>query len=215
MPQSREQRDKFAMCGARTRSGGRCRKWAGERTDHPSIGACYLHGGSTPTHQQHAVKVEAKRRAVEFGQLVDIEPGEALLLSVKLSAGQLVYLRSRLDDPDVDGFERQVLASQWDGERDRFVRSSRAAVESGIAERRVRLAEAAGAELAQIITGVLEALGLDDDQRERLPAILAEHFRQVEGSGADLGQTVRMIDPPLTPRSDREKRRKARQIPHE
>jgi hypothetical protein len=207
MPPTKEQRNKFPMCSAKTRSGGRCRKWAGERTSHPGIGACYLHGGATPNHQQHAVKVEATRRAIEFGQLVDIEPGPALLLAVKLSAGQLVYLRSRLDDPDVDGFERQILASQWDGERDRLSRSARAAFESGIAERQIRLAESAGAELAQLVSGVLQDLGLSDDQRERLPAIMAEHFAQAERSEADLGQTVRVLDPPLSTRADRAKKR--------
>ena len=215
MPPTREQRDKFPMCNATTRSGNKCRRWAGERTAHSGIGRCYLHGGATPSHQQHAVKVEAKRRAIEFGQLVDIEPGPALLLAVKLSAGQLVYLRSRLDNPDVDGFERQILASQWDGERDRLTRSARAAFESGIAERQIRLAEAAGAELAQLVSGVLEDLGLSEDQRERLPAIMAEHFAQAEHSEPDLGQTVQVLDPPLSPRSHRSKKRSGkRRIPH-
>jgi hypothetical protein len=35
-------------CNAHTRAGRLCSHAAGERTDHPGAGRCYLHGGRTP-----------------------------------------------------------------------------------------------------------------------------------------------------------------------
>src|SRR3954453_704158 len=118
-----DQRRKFPLCGARRRQGGgTCAHYAGMRTDHPGTGYCWLHTGRTENGNKHAAKAEAKRRAVEFGALIDLEPGQALLLSVKLSAGQIAYYRSLLNNADIDPFERRILTSQYDGERDRLVR---------------------------------------------------------------------------------------------
>jgi hypothetical protein len=36
-------------CGARTKSGAECRNPAGFHTDHPGLGRCYFHFGTTPT----------------------------------------------------------------------------------------------------------------------------------------------------------------------
>lgn len=42
-------------CNARTKqTGGRCKKPAGAGTDHLGVGACKLHGGSTPSHEKAA-----------------------------------------------------------------------------------------------------------------------------------------------------------------
>jgi hypothetical protein len=199
-----EQRAKFPLCGARRKQGGgTCAHYAGMRTDHPGTGYCWLHTGRTENGNKHA----AKLGAVEFGTLIDLEPGEALLLAVKISAGQIAYYRSLLKNADIDPFERRIITSQFDSERDRIVRAAKAAADSGIAERQIRLAEAAGAELAQLIGGILDELGLDESQRERLPSIMAEAFGQVERSDAGFGETVRVLDPPVSARSNGAKRR--------
>ena len=38
---------KFLQCGAKTRTGGRCKYKAGYKTDHVGTGRCHLHGGRT------------------------------------------------------------------------------------------------------------------------------------------------------------------------
>lgn len=55
------------LCGAKTRSGGRCRKTAGWGTDHPGTGKCRLHGGASPIkHGRYSsVKRELIRRLIE------------------------------------------------------------------------------------------------------------------------------------------------------
>src|SRR6266511_4944831 len=83
-------RDKHALCGAKRRSDGKpCRLFAGQRTDHPGYGRCYLHGGATPTHRRGAVKEAAKQRAPKFGQPRKVMPGEALMEMLYLSYGNV------------------------------------------------------------------------------------------------------------------------------
>src|SRR5258708_6960766 len=113
-----EQRDRHALCGAKKRSNGEpCRKFAGEGTEHFGVGKCKLHGGSTKSHKQHAVKVEAQRRAIQFGQSVDIQPTEALLAVLHLSAGHLSWVRDELAAlDDKKTFDGQVLLRSWNEE---------------------------------------------------------------------------------------------------
>lgn len=57
-----ERRDK-PMCDAKTRASGakRCKRPAGWGTDHPGVGRCKLHAGSTPGGRQGAARVIAER----------------------------------------------------------------------------------------------------------------------------------------------------------
>lgn len=48
-------------CGARNRSGGRCKKQAGWGTDHVGEGRCRLHGGATPIKHGRYSKVSRPR----------------------------------------------------------------------------------------------------------------------------------------------------------
>jgi len=47
-PVKSKQAEVRGICGAKTRSGGRCQLPAGWGTDHPGVGRCKLHGGATP-----------------------------------------------------------------------------------------------------------------------------------------------------------------------
>jgi hypothetical protein len=48
-------------CGAKTRSGGRCKRPAGFKTDHVGEGKCNLHGGATPIKHGANSKVQRAR----------------------------------------------------------------------------------------------------------------------------------------------------------
>ena len=61
-----------AKCGAKTRSGGKCKQPAGLRTDHPGEGRCYLHGGMTPIKSGRYSKV--KRTALR--ELIEAHAGD-------------------------------------------------------------------------------------------------------------------------------------------
>ena len=68
----------------------------GQGTDHPGIGKCKFHGGSTSSHRTHAIVAQAKTRAARLGEAYEMEPVEALLWMVNLSAGQVRYLGEEL-----------------------------------------------------------------------------------------------------------------------
>lgn len=77
-----------AKCGAKTRKGGLCGQAAGWGTDHPRVGRCKLHGGSTQNHVVAAARIaanaEAQRMMARAG--VDADPLEHLLESLHRAA---------------------------------------------------------------------------------------------------------------------------------
>lgn len=80
-------------CGAQKRdgSGDACRRPAGWGTDHPGVGACKLHGGSTPTVRRGAALVQAARDVEAWGGRLDVSPPEALLELVQTKAAEVAY----------------------------------------------------------------------------------------------------------------------------
>lgn len=180
MPSATEQRNDAGTCGAKKKSNGEpCRNAAGKGTDHVGYGRCKYHGGSTRNHRTNAVKIEAQKRAAEFGELIEVNPTEALLGVLYLSMGHLAFIRRELAaQDDKRTFDAQVLMRMFDDERDRVARISRAAIESGVAERYLRLIEWQAETVARIMRAILEdpELGLTVTQRSRAPSIARRHL---------------------------------------
>lgn len=184
MAHTPEQRDRMDLCGARKKSGDKCRAFAGQGTNHPGIGRCKFHLGNTKTHEASAIIHEARRGMVTFGQAVEIEPTEALLGVLHLSAGHLNWIREELAaSEDKSTFDAQVLLRMWDDERDRIARISKAALDAGVDERQIRIVERYGEQLGSVLRAVFydESLGLTEAQRLRLPDILRHHLSGLEG----------------------------------
>jgi hypothetical protein len=185
MAHTPEQRDQHALCGAKKRSDGKpCRKFAGEGTDHFGVGRCKLHGGSTRTHRAGAVAQEARQRAAkrEFGQPLKVLPGEALMEMLWISYGQVAWLQEEINKlADLTTFEARVLIQSHKDERDRTARVAATALDAGVAERQVRLAEMYGEILARLIRGLLGDLKLTADQQQRAPQIVQRHLIALEG----------------------------------
>ena len=58
--------------------------------DQPSgRGPVDFHFGNAKNHVQHAARVEAQQRLIEFGEPLPVEPTEALLTVLQLSGGHL------------------------------------------------------------------------------------------------------------------------------
>jgi hypothetical protein len=187
MPHTREQRDRHALCGAKRKNGEACRKFAGEGTSHPGVGRCKYHLGNTKDHQTHAVKVEAQRRAIQFGQPLDIEPVDALLAVLHLSCGHMAWLRNELaGHEDKTTFEASVLMRMWDDERDRVARISKAALDAGVQERSIQLAERYGEMLAQLLRSIFydPELGMTKAQHKRFPAVARRHLVPIDPAPA-------------------------------
>jgi hypothetical protein len=162
-------RDKHALCGAKKRSDGKpCRKFAGEGTDHFGIGRCRLHGGSTRTHKRHAVKVEAERRAPKFGKPKKVMPGDALMEMLWTAYGQVHWLADEISkQKDMNSFEARVLIQSHKDERDRVAHVAKTALDAGVQERQIRLAELYGEVIATAIGRILDGLKLSPAQRTR------------------------------------------------
>ena len=79
---------------------------------------------------------------------------------------------------DKTTFDAQVLLRMWDDERDRIARISKAALDVGVAEKQIRLAERYGEQLAGLLRSVFfdSELALTAAQRSRLPDVLRRHF---------------------------------------
>lgn len=192
------------FCGAKKRQGaGTCRRPAGWGTDHPGHGNCKLHGGSTSNGRKSAQKEIAKEAVTRYGLPREVDPDEALLEEVHRTAGHVAWLGqvvAALEKKQITHgvtktvqlangdkvIEAKATVNVWlrlyQDERDRLVRVCRAAIEAGIAERRVRIAEQQAVMLAAVVKGILADLGhsLDDPHVQE-----TVRMRLIEGGSID------------------------------
>lgn len=182
------------LCGAKTRSGGRCARSAGWGTGHLQFGRCSSHGGSTRNHVRAAALEQAAAAVVAMGLPVDLEPHEALERCIAITAGELAWLDARvrvLDEGDVLPVSGELHA--WVRARqatvDRLARLAKMALDADVDERRTALVEGAAALLEPVLRGIFDALELTADQRVRAPAIVVEHLRQLEAPAPGEGDS--------------------------
>lgn len=151
---------------------------------------CYIHGGAAPKAKAAAerrLKEEATAIAVEkFGGRRDIDPASALLEEVHRTAGHVAWLESQIAEGHVDiaaltlrGVEPSVWMQLYNTERNRLIAVTKAALDAGIAERQVQLAEAQGLMLASVIRAILDDLELSSMQLERAPGVIRQHLLAV------------------------------------
>jgi hypothetical protein len=160
-----EQRSLNALCGAKKKNGETCRNFAGQGTDHFGVGYCKFHLGNTAQKRKHAIRLQAEAEVEKarknFGKKIPVDPAEALLTTLQLSAGQLFWLQARLEEHgDKTDFEGQVLLRLWNDERDRVARIAETALRAGVRERVVRLYESYGKTIAKILDAAFDNLEL-------------------------------------------------------
>jgi hypothetical protein len=142
-----------------------------------------------------------------MGTAVDIDPYDALLWAIRLSAGEVAYCDaqiSRLHEDEL--FERPArhtymqmpsgafelveekrdpeTVSRWQYLRkdaaDRMARYAKMAIDAGIDERRVAVAERVADILAPLLENLAEDLSLTAKQRAKLPDVLGTRLRALE-----------------------------------
>jgi hypothetical protein len=180
-----------------------CTRPAGWGTDHPGTGPCKLHGGNTPSHVAVAVIARAQAAVVTFGLPREIDPRDALLEEVYRAAGAVDWLHQQVqalqadevvwgkaeevekqagEFPGVDTTHRaavNVWVELWQKERAHLVKVAKEAINAGIEERKVRLAEQQGALLAGVIKNILGDLGLSPEQQALVGTVVPRHLRAV------------------------------------
>lgn len=171
---------------------------------------CGTHGGRAPQVKAKAearVNEAKARAAVERLNLRrEIHPNDALLEEVYRAAGAVAWLDQMVQSLESDDMvwgrteevekgsgeypgtdttsaaELNVWVRFWQGERDRLVRVSKAALDANIDERRVRLAEQQGALVADVVKrifgGVLAVL-VEAGLEERFVQVFHGALREV------------------------------------
>jgi hypothetical protein len=160
-------------CGAKTQRGGKCKNRAGFRTDHPGYGSCFKHSGATTNGNKAAARAQIMAMAGE----AEAEPSEVLLKAIRCDWGAVQYVQGRLAELNqqileaTDADEMTLLRMQmgmWQGEYrswvDQSAKHSKMALDAGVQERQVRLAEQIGAQFAMALRGIYAALELTPAQ---------------------------------------------------
>jgi hypothetical protein len=187
------------LCGGRKKDGSTCTHAAGYGTDHPGYGKCKFHLGQTPAVRTAAAKEMARELMTFYGSPVDTNPIDALLEEVSRTAGHVAWLGQRISQfnvplqieeldpetkasklvtasmpPEVEGWLRVYLS-----ERQQLVRTAKAALDAGVNERMVQIAEHQGAKLADAVETILAALNLSKAQKQLVPAVVPGILRQL------------------------------------
>jgi 2-hydroxychromene-2-carboxylate isomerase len=146
---------------------------------------CSTHGGSAPQVQSAAERRLQERQAVlaveAFGLPREIDPHSALLEELHRTAGAVQWLGAVVAGLDQGVVTDSAYVGLWQDERDRLAKVAKICVDVGIEERRVRLAEQAGAQLAAVVRAVLGRLGLSDEQWVLAGSVVPEEFRRLSG----------------------------------
>ena len=203
------------LCGAKKRGGGTCKRPAGWGTNHVGAGRCKNHTGSTPSGQVSGLVELARPRAGTMGIPIDIDPHDAILECIRIAAGEVKYASDQIAEleeaeavgpvqtsrplKEEKGAEnREIYVTEfgppalhiWIKVRheamDRLAKYSKAALDAGIAERQVKVAEAQALLMAEAVRGILEDLGVAN--HPKAPKIVRSHLERVAklGPGIDV-----------------------------
>lgn len=193
-------------CGAIKRNGEPCRRPAGDGTVHKGVGQCQYHGGQMTERKLDAVAPAMLERLAGY-DIGYVDPLEALLMCVRVSAAEVSFFTEKVlelapeaiterpsrqqvagaVDPQVFDLKGEEQLNIWIRERqrsvDRLARFSKMALDAGVAERQVRIAEQMGDMIARILDGVLTDLQLTASQREESPEIIRRHLALLTAGG--------------------------------
>jgi hypothetical protein len=190
-------------CNGDKGEGFLCRNPAGKGTSHLGFGRCKNHGGATQSHAKAAEKAIAAQAVVTYGLSREVDPRDALLEEVYRTAGAVDFLAEQVraieakdlvwgvtkeSDQQATEFEgvnvdKEAKPNIWlvlyQQERKHLVDVCKAAIGAGIEERKVRVAEQFGSQLAAFVRFILGGLALTPEQWEQVPALMAAAGRQL------------------------------------
>lgn len=182
----------YVTCPAYTRMGRPCRQRAGAKTSHLGVGYCASHGGNLPTH---LIKLTREFVVSTYGDPIDIDPQEALLLEVQRTAGHVEWMRQLISEfgeqfekdeksntraltqySPALGMTPSVWLQIYHEERKHLVNVAKSAIAAGVAERKVRIVEEQARQLAMMFKAFMmdERLNMTPAQRLVAPNIIRE-----------------------------------------
>jgi hypothetical protein len=182
-------------CIGKKSNGEPCSRWAVKGAT-----VCPSHGGSAPQVRKRAA-VRAELESWGLGDTT-VDPGETLLRLLSQAAARAdryaAAIQRLVDEQgleaalvgdtyviDDSGESRKVgeyirgLAQLENQERDRAANFAKLAIQAGLAERQVRLAERQTSIVEKALMATLDDLGLSDEQQQKAFGRLAHHLRLI------------------------------------
>lgn len=172
--------ERWGHCTVNYADGRPCGAWAGRNTDHEGYGPCSNH--------EKRYHRELWKMAFDIANELDISPWDALLLSVRRAAGRVKWVDDQLqeatrrNDGDPTAKEVRFWLKESRNERRMLAQVSKAAVDSGIADRLVRQIELEGRIVADAIATALDSLDLTPEQRMKALTRAHEHLLEAGDS---------------------------------
>jgi hypothetical protein len=193
---AQQRQDKGNLCGAQKRSGGTCRNFAGQNTNHLGVGACWLHGGRMKSSRKKGAVVKLERELTMLDPVDgDINPAEVLIELLRVSVARARWLNRRLTALDPDALydlEGQVLAKFDGDERDRGARAAKYCLDVGVPEFRVQLEQGQVDLVVSMIKQALVRIGAPAHYAAALGAALRIEELTATGEPADAGEVERL-----------------------
>lgn len=163
-----------------------CLQTAGWGTEHLGYGPCKYHGGCLPSVTKRYMKIKEKREMAVFGDKIEIDPHTAVLETVHRTAGHVAWLFEKiqaLSETEGDmtlhqytamGIKASVWVEMYERERMMLLKASKAAVDMGISERQIQLAEEQGRMIAMVLQQFIDSqeIGLSPAQRQIAPKVI-------------------------------------------
>lgn len=190
-----DEHERWECTRHRNRGRGICHGSAVADEDH-----CRMHLGKKAADV--ISEAEARKAVATYGLRRDIAATDALLEEVQWTAGHVAWLREKVAEIKaadlVWGMTEQAEknATEFDGtdttyaakpnvwlqlymaERKHLLDVTKAAISVGIEERRVKLAEAQGALLNEVLRRIFARLNLSPEQSALLPLVVPEELRR-------------------------------------
>jgi len=139
-----------------------------------------------------------------MGGEVEVEPTDALLYCVRREAGRQAWLQAMLeveDEADIaEPNSRAAELARLETEAtERLARFSKMALDAGVAERRIRMAERQAQALAHAFTTALDghpmASRMSNQERAELVRLFAQQLALLEAGAGDVEGQAREVGP--------------------
>lgn len=154
------------------------------------LDACKIHSGEKIDKAKARGKANLMRAAfAEIPASEFVDPGEVLLWAVTVAARQVAWLRGLISDQlkadgtGIDSDSIAALVKLEQDERRELARAAKTALDAGIAERQVRMAERVAEQLIAVLRGVVTELGHDAND-PKVAGICRRQLELVTGGAA-------------------------------
>lgn len=168
----------------------------------PGLNVCRYHGGGAPQARAAGARRVAlagiTKEAARLGQLVDVDPLQAIVEMVREAAGNVAAYRLGIDGLGIqvaadgsgvavpsnydekgkrDPALAHILVEMYNSERERLVRFSKMALDAGVQIKQLELAQEQASLVADAIRAAVDASGVTGDQRRAALAAGAQVLR--------------------------------------